>query len=94
MSERKETLLKSGLTSRVILTLLFVSLLIAPLDTFLTMCYTIRMLSAGPGYLIGMPALYIVLILFSELCRYYRKAATKQELFILYYIFPIAMTET
>jgi hypothetical protein len=64
------------------------------MDTFLQLSFFQRFLSVGPGYMVGVPALWIVMILFTEIARIFRKPLTRHEVFLIYFLFGTAMTET
>jgi len=86
--------LGSALTWRSLLILLFVVFLLAPMDTFLQVSFFSRFLSAGPGYMVGVPALWVTVILFTEIARVFGKPLTRHEVFLIYFLFGTAMTET
>jgi len=75
---------KSGLTKRVILVLLYGALLIAPIDMFLYLYVGASYLTVPLFGMIAAPALFITLITFTEIARYYGKPLTKQEIFLIY----------
>jgi hypothetical protein len=83
---------RTGLTWRVILVLLYGAFLIAPMDLFLS-------LNLGASYLTGTlfgmlapPALFIVLILFTEVARFYGKPFNVQEVFLMYNLLGVSMS--
>ncbi|MEM2514711.1 MAG: hypothetical protein QXU81_10455 [Candidatus Bathyarchaeia archaeon] len=94
IKEKEAEFPKSALTWRSFLILLFVALLLAPMDTFLQISFYSRFLSSGPGYIVGMPALWVTIILFTEIARILGKSLTRHEIFLIYALFGTAMTET
>jgi hypothetical protein len=92
--EEEAKVLGSALTWRSFLILLFVVFLMAPMDTFLQLSFYSRFLSSGPGYMVGIPALWVTVILFAEIARIFGKPLTRHEVFLIYSLFGTAMTET
>ncbi len=83
--------LKSGLTWRSLLALVYAAALLAPIDVFLSLFMGTAFLTAGPGYLIIAPAVYIVIIMFTEISRMLGQPLTRQEVFIMYNLLGTAM---
>jgi len=80
-NEYYSTKMKSGLTWRSVLAILFSSLVILPINLYLT-------LVSGVG--IAGAAVYISVILFSEISLLFGSQLTKQEIFIIYMMAGIA----
>jgi len=90
----KSNVLGNALTWRSFFILLFVVFLLAPMDTFLQISFFSRFLTTGPGYMVGLPALWVTVILFTEITRIFGKPLTRHEVFLIYFLFSVAMTET
>lgn len=77
MSEDLETRIrfKSGLTWRVIFAMILAALIFLPVSNFLYLSALV---------VLGAPAAYIIVILFSEILRMQGEHLSKQELFIMY----------
>ena len=87
-----EEVLKSGLTKKSLLVLLYSALLIAPMDMFLSLYVGASYLSTPVFGMVASPALFVTLITFTEIARYYGKPLTKQEIFIIYNLLGVSMT--
>jgi len=89
----KNIVLKPGLTWRTYMALVYAAILVAPIDVFLLLHMGTTFLSSGPGFTIAPPALYVILILFTEIARLTMSPLTRQEVFIIYNLLGVAMNE-
>ena len=87
-----EESIQSGLTRRVFLVLLYGALLVAPMDMFLMLYLGAPYLTAPLFGMVAPPALFIIIITFTEIARYYGKPYTKQEVFIMYNLLGVSMS--
>lgn len=86
--------LETGITWRSLLSLVYAAVLLGPIDVFLALYMGSSFLTAGPGYVVAAPALYIFLILFTEISRMFGSPLKRHEVFIMYYLFGFATIET
>jgi hypothetical protein len=85
-------LFKSGLTRRTLLILLYGTLLIAPIDMFLYLYVGASYLTVPLFGMVAAPALFVTLITFTEIARYYGKPLTAQEVFIIYNLLGVSIS--
>jgi len=83
---------KSGLTRRTLLILLYGALLVAPMDLFLSLYVGASYLTVPLFGMIGAPALFVIVITFTEISRYYGKPLTRQEVFLIYNLLGVSIS--
>lgn len=81
-----------GLTLRVFLILLYTILFVAPLDLFLNLNLGASYLTGGIFGMIAPPSIFILLITFTEIAKFYNNPLTTQEVFILYNLLGASMS--
>ncbi|MGC9202886.1 MAG: hypothetical protein ACP5HX_09500 [Thermoproteota archaeon] len=81
-----------GLTLRVLLVLLYATLFVAPMDLFLSLSLGASYLTGGIFGMLVSPSIFILLITFTEIARFYGKPFTTQEVFIMYNLLGPSMS--
>jgi len=93
MGTGEGTRLQAGLTWRSILALVFAATLLGPVNIFLYLSAGGYLLT-GTSFIIGAPAVFITIMLFTEMSRLLGAPLRKQEVFIIYNLIPATLAQT